>query len=565
MHPKLKAGRIAIYARFSSDSQREASIDDQVRRCREFIAQGGGDPGLAVIFADHAISGSSMDRPRFEQMMKGVDDGSIDVIVTEDLSRISRDFGDSATIFKKLVYKNVPLLGVADGIDTSSKHAKLSFTVKSLVADLYIDDLRDKTLRGLEGRALAGFATGGPPYGYHTVPETDQFGRSVGSRIVIHAGEAEIVRRIFREYRDGGSLTTVARRLNREGIPSPRAGTRHKRMGWGSSTIRAILRNERYTGIWRFKEKQWVKVPGTNKRLPRNRDHSEVITTERPDLRIIDAELWTATAARVQAISDLYTKGVSRAGALRARSNYVLSGLLMCKECGGPMTIIGGSSATYYHCATHRTKGQCKNARSIRENMIRTGVLDAIKTQLTNKGAVSLARSRVADFMTNRSQRVEVEIVERRERVTKARKEMGALMEFIKRGEGSQYVGQNLRELEDYVRAENALIEKLERSGGAPADLPTVDQIAAVAFDLEKRIAQDVDSGRAMLGRLLKGGTLSIGPDENGRHHVLSGLSSGVLFPVLETPENHKPSNHLEGCSPDFVAGAGFEPATFGL
>ena len=57
MHPKLKTGRVAIYARFSSDSQREASIDDQVRRCREFIAQGGGDPGLAVIFADHAISG----------------------------------------------------------------------------------------------------------------------------------------------------------------------------------------------------------------------------------------------------------------------------------------------------------------------------------------------------------------------------------------------------------------------------------------------------------------------------------------------------------------------------
>ena len=565
MHPKLKAGRIAIYARFSSDSQREASIDDQVRRCREFIERAGGDPGLAVVFADHAISGSSMDRPRFEQMMRGVDDGSIDVVVTEDLSRISRDFGDSATIFKKLVFKNVPLLGVADGIDTSSKHAKLSFTVKSLVADLYIDDLRDKTLRGLEGRALAGFATGGPPYGYHTVPEMDQFGRSIGSRIVIHAGEAEIVRRIFREYRDGGSLTTIARRLNREGIPSPRAGTRHKRMGWGSSTIRAILRNERYTGIWRFKEKQWVKVPGTNKRLPRNRDHSEVITTERPDLRILDPELSTATAARVQAVSDLYTKGVSRAGALRARSNYVLSGLLMCKACGGPMTIIGGSSATYYHCATHRTKGQCANARSIRENVIRTRVLDAIKVQLTNKGAVTHARSRVADFMNNRGQRVEIEIAERRERVTKARNEMKALMDFIKRGEGSQYVGQNLRELEDYVRAENALVEKLERSNGGPVDLPSVEHIAGIALDLEKRIAQDVNGGRALLGQLLQGGRLMLGPAEDGKHHVLSGLRSEVLFPALAVAENNKPSNHLEGCCPDFVAGAGFEPATFGL
>jgi len=164
--------------------------------------------------------------------------------------------------------------------------------------------------------------------------------------------------------------------------------------------------------------------------------------------------------------------------------------------------------------------------------------------------------------MTNRSQRVEVEVVERRERVTKARKEMGALMEFIKRGEGSQYVGQNLRELEDYVRAENALIERLERTGGAPTDLPSVDQIAGVAFDLEKRIAQDVDSGRAMLGRLLKGGTLSIGPGEDGKHYVLSGLSSEVLFPVLATPENDKPSEQLEGRRTDLVAGAGFARST---
>ena len=132
-------------------------------------------------------------------------------------------------------------------------------------------------------------------------------------------------------------------------------------------------------------------------------------------------------------------------------------------------------------------------------------------------------------------------------------------MDFIKRGEGSQYVGQNLRELEDYVRAENALIEKLERSGGAPADLPSVDKIAGIALVLEKRIAQDADAGRAMLGQLLQGGRLMLGPAENGQHHVLSGLRSEVLFPPLAGAENNKPSNHLEGCCPDFVAGEALE------
>jgi DNA invertase Pin-like site-specific DNA recombinase len=216
MHPKLKAGNVAVYARFSSDSQREASIEDQVRRCRTFIDQAGGDPSKALIFSDFAVSGSSIDRPGFEAMMAAVDSGRIGAIVTEDLSRITRDFADAANIFKRLQYASIPLLGVADGIDTSARGAKLSYTVKSLVADLYLDDLRDKTLRGLEGRALAGFATGNVPYGFHTVPELDQQGRSIGSRIAIHDGEAEIIVRIFREHRDGVSLSDIAKGLNRE-------------------------------------------------------------------------------------------------------------------------------------------------------------------------------------------------------------------------------------------------------------------------------------------------------------------------------------------------------------
>jgi DNA invertase Pin-like site-specific DNA recombinase len=70
---------------------------------------------------------------------------------------------------------------VADGIDTSSKHPKLSFTVKSLVADIYLDALRDRTLRAREGRALAGFATGNVAYGYHTVP-VEEGGRVIGNK-----------------------------------------------------------------------------------------------------------------------------------------------------------------------------------------------------------------------------------------------------------------------------------------------------------------------------------------------------------------------------------------------
>jgi len=409
MHPALQTGPLAIYARYSSERQNERSIDDQVRRCREYIAQHGGDPDAAKVFADFAISGASLDRPGFEAMMAAVNAGAIKAIVTEDMSRISRDFADSALIFKRLQFKQVPLVGVADGIDTSEKHAKLSFTVKSLVADLYLDDLRDKTLRGLEGRALAGFETGNVAYGYHTVPVTEEDGAVIGNRIEIHEGEAKIIVRIFRESRDGRSLTTIAHGLNKDGIPSPRVGTRHKCFGWGSSTIRAILYNERYVGVWKFKERQWVKVPGTNKRQPRPRNASEVISQDRPELRIIDRALWVEVQARLTTVRERYKKGEQgRRGELTfKRAPYLLSGLLVCRDCGAPMSMMGGLKYRYYRCQVNKTKGTCANSRTVREDVARPKLLDTIRERLLSPEGVAHTRRRIAEELRDYSKKLD--------------------------------------------------------------------------------------------------------------------------------------------------------------
>jgi DNA invertase Pin-like site-specific DNA recombinase len=240
VHEKIATGRVGIYARYSSDLQNESSIDDQARRAREAIARAGGDPTKATVFPDYAVSGGSMERPGLEALLRAVEAGRIDVIVTEDVSRVSRDMGDAAHIFKRLQFAGVPLIGLSDGIDTSAKQGKLTYAFKSMMAEWYVDELRDRTLRGLEGRALAGFATGGVPFGYRTEPEVDGSGRVLGNKIAIDEHEAPIIRRIFTEYRDDGALHRIARALNREGIPSPRAGSKHKRFGWGASTIRLV-------------------------------------------------------------------------------------------------------------------------------------------------------------------------------------------------------------------------------------------------------------------------------------------------------------------------------------
>src|SRR5712691_1358915 len=118
----------------------------------------------------------------------------------------------------------------------------VAITIKGLVNELFLDDLRDKTHRGLTGRALKGRSTGGRLFGYRTSPGQD------GAEWVVFKPEAEIVHRIFSLYVDGLSLKAIAVQLNAEGVPFPAKATRRgpTRRGWAVSTIHTILANEKY-------------------------------------------------------------------------------------------------------------------------------------------------------------------------------------------------------------------------------------------------------------------------------------------------------------------------------
>ncbi len=516
MHPKIATGRVGIYARYSTDKQRESSIDDQVRGAKDIITRAGGDPSRATVFADSAKSARSMTgRESLDAMLRAVEQGQIDIVITEDVSRISRDVADSANIFKRLEFARVPMIGL-DGMDTSAKGGKLTYTFKSMMAEWYIDELRERTLRGLAGRHLAGFATGGVPFGYHTVPEIDGSGRVIGHKILIDETQAGILVRIFTEYRDDGAFHRIARALNREGIPSPRAGSKHKRFGWGASTIRAILYNDKYTGTWRFKEREWVRVPGTNKRRPRARPADEVITMERPELRIIDAELWTAVQQRLGAVSRK-RKGlgpVREAGTWK--TTYLLSGVVTCDECRFPLTIYGSKSGRYYRCNTHYAKGTCKNPVSVREPDLRATCLESIKNTLQSKEGIEYVRRQMAERLGNWSRTIETELAERRERLKRTEDRIKGLVQFIADGDRSEYVVSTLRDLEAQAKADHAGIDRLQRDAREPLRLPSLGEITRSVFDLDRLLAGDVQQARLRLRRWLKDSEIRVSPDRGG-------------------------------------------------
>jgi len=252
-----------VYARYSSDLQREASIEDQVRMCRELIRREGWMYGYA--YTDRALSGASALRPAYQGLLEDARRGEFEIVVAEARDRLSRDQEDVAGLLKRLRFAGVRLVTLAEG-EIGELHVGLKGTMNAI----FLKDLADKTRRGLEGRVREGRSGGGLCFGYDVVREHDSRGETIHGGRCIDDTEAAIVRRIFSEFAAGKSPRRIAVDLNRDGIPGPRGGQ------WDASTVNGnasrgtgILNNELYIGRLVWNRLRYVKDPATGKRISR--------------------------------------------------------------------------------------------------------------------------------------------------------------------------------------------------------------------------------------------------------------------------------------------------------
>ena len=182
--------RATIYARYSSDLQRAASIENQVRLCRERISREGWE--LVATYTDRASSGANRLRPGYQKLMEDARGRAFEVVVAEALDRLSRDQEDVAALYKRLRFAGVKIVTLAEG-EITDLHVGLKGTMNAL----YLQDLAAKTHRGLRGRVEAGRSAGGRCYGYDVVQERDDAGELVRGKRRINPEEAAIVGRIF--------------------------------------------------------------------------------------------------------------------------------------------------------------------------------------------------------------------------------------------------------------------------------------------------------------------------------------------------------------------------------
>ena len=545
--------KVAIYARYSSENQREASIADQFRECREFARKQGWT--IAGEYSDHAISGATLMRPGFQAMMAEALRGKVDVVLAEALDRFSRDQEDTAGLFKRLTFAGVGIVTLAEG-DITFLHIGLKGTMNAM----FLKELADKTRRGLRGRVELGKAGGGLCFGYRIVRTFKDGVVSTGEREIVPE-EADIVRRIYRDYVAGVSPKQIAKDLNREGLRGPRGAV------WAPSTIygnpkrgSGILHNELYIGRMVWNKLRYLKDPDTGKRVSRHNPESEWVISEVPALRIVDDELWQAVQARYARVQKKWSAAEpARRFNQFIRPKYLFTGMTKCGACGAGFVV-------YYRdrlgCFGTRERGTCTNKLTIPRQEVEARVLTALQEKL-------LRRDFFEEFCREFTKEMNRLRMEQRASLSGAKRELERVQRDIKKiiqAIKDGFGGPDLKAEWNGLQERKAAIQAQLDSADEPppllhpslADLyqAKVEELAAALQRADTRLeASD------MLRGLIESIVLS---PEGGQLRIeLKGNLAAMLAAAQQTKRSPETGDLLVPIQ--VVAGAGFEPATFGL
>ncbi|WOS64637.1 recombinase family protein [Sinorhizobium fredii] len=570
--------KVAIYARYSSDKQREASIEDQIRLCEERAAREGWT--VTRRYKDQAISGASLMRAGIQALMQDAQDRKFDLVLTESLDRISRDQEDIAGVYKRLRFAGVSMLTLSEG-----PISELHIGFKGTMGALYLKDLADKTRRGQRGRIEAGKSGGGNSYGYDVVVQFTDAGEPIRGDRRVNESEAATVRQIFNDYATGKSPKAIAHALNRRGVPGPSG------KGWGPSTINGnwrrgtgILNNEMYVGKLVWNRLAYIKNPDTGNRVSRLNDQSAWVVKDVPELRIVDQELWERVKARQEALRHQPSFHE------RQRPRMLLSYLLKCGCCGGGMSKV---SQNHYGCSTARDKGTCENRVTIRQDELEGMVIAALQSRLMEPALLEEFCAEYTRHMNKLRNEKNASLGTAKSELAKLAKARDNIIQAIKDGVPATEVKDDLARI-------TARREELESLLAGTKEEPVLlhpgmaahyrDQVAnlAQALNREENRAEAADLLRSLVDRI------TLTPNDQGKLEVdLYGDLAGILTlaanakgPLDESgPLQDKlvagMRNHLalagkEKGRPDartadlfeqvkVVAGAGFEPAAFRL
>jgi len=347
--------KAVIYARYSSDSQREESIDGQVRECAEYAERNG--MTILCSYIDRALSAKTADRPEFQRMIKDSEKGLFDVVLIWKLDRFSRDRYDSAH-YKRILRKNgVKVVSAKENISDGPEGIILESMLEGY-AEYYSAELSEKIHRGQKDNALKGKNNGGGiPLGYLLGDE---------QKLVVDPLTAPIVVEIFKRYAEGETVRSIVEDLNGRGWQTKR------NKPFSMNSFNALLKNKKYIGEYRYQD---VVIPGG---VP----------------AIVPEDLFY----RVQERMEKNKRAPARS---KAEDEFLLTTKLFCGKCERMMVGESGTSHTgrshyYYKCGSAKRKKGCTKKAVKKDWIERIAVIWTVNRVLRDEEIHRIATDLVA-------------------------------------------------------------------------------------------------------------------------------------------------------------------------
>ncbi|MBR1676003.1 MAG: recombinase family protein [Clostridia bacterium] len=356
--------KAVIYARYSSDNQREESIEGQLRECKEFAEKN--DITIIGEYIDRALSAKTDNRPNFQKMIKDSYRKVFDVIIVWKVDRFARNRYDSA-YYKHILKKNdVKVISAKEHISEGAEGIILESMLEGY-AEYYSVELAEKINRGLTENALKAKLNGGSvPMGYRLTKEKS---------LEIDDETAHIVLEVFTRYNDGEKMTAIAKDLSLRGVKS--------RFG-GKVTLNIIhhmLKNRRYIGEYRFRD----------------------IVHENAFPAIVPVELFESVQRKMESNQ----KAPARH---KAEDDYILTTKIRCGRCGAFMVGECGRSKTgvvhhYYKCANTKKRRTC-NKKAAKKNWIEDIVVKYTMKAIMDDELIDTIADRILDMLSQENTKI---------------------------------------------------------------------------------------------------------------------------------------------------------------
>ncbi len=393
-----------IYARYSSDNQREESIEGQLRECGEYAQRN----GITVVgsYIDRALSAKTADRPEFQRMIKDSAKGLFEIVLVWKLDRFSRDRYDSAH-YKHILKKNgVKVVSAKEHISDGPEGIILESMLEGY-AEFYSAELSEKIHRGQKENALKGKNNGGGiPLGYLLDKQTQ--------KLVVDPETAPLVVEIFERYSEGATVRSIIEDFNSRGLTTKRGKP------FNTNSFNALLKNRKYIGEYSYQD---VVIPGG---VP----------------AIVPEDLFYRVQQRME-------KNKRAPAHMKAKeSEFLLTTKLFCGKCERMMVGESGKSHTgtmhyYYKCGNAKRKKGC-DKKAVRKDWIERAVVRLTMERVLNEEKIT----RIIDALLAMQEQEDVTIPALRRQLAETEKGIENMLNAIQQGIFTASTKQRLEDLE---------------------------------------------------------------------------------------------------------------------